>query len=91
MLDLASQKRVSTKVLIEEHASFIVEINNVAGGPLSPGPKGAKLENQFNVAVLDKGITIIFMLRLTLASWLNAEIASSSGLGIHPSCSCQRQ
>jgi hypothetical protein len=54
--------------LIEENGYSIVEINNVGADPLSPCPKGAKLENQFSVAVLDKGTTITFALRLALIS-----------------------
>jgi hypothetical protein len=64
----ASRERVSTKTLIEENGCSIVEINNAGDNPLSPCPKGAKLENQFSVAALDKGITITFMLRLALIS-----------------------
>jgi hypothetical protein len=52
--------------LIEENGCSIVEINNVGDDPFSPCPTGAKLENQLSVAVLDKGITIIFVLRLAL-------------------------
>jgi hypothetical protein len=54
--------------LIEENSYSIVEINNVGDDPLSPCPKGAKLEKQFSVAVLDKGITITLVLRLALIS-----------------------
>jgi hypothetical protein len=68
MQDSASRERVSTKALIEENGCSLVEINNVGDDPLSPCPKGAKLENQSSVAVLDKGITITFVLRLTLIS-----------------------
>jgi hypothetical protein len=100
MQDSASRERVSTKALIEENSysrlwhpaslyllhpcSRIVEINNVGDDPLSPCPKGAKLEKQFSVAVLDKvptwmwdirimqeqlsRITITFVLRLALIS-----------------------
>ncbi len=75
-------KRVSTKALIEENSYSIVEINNAGGDPLSACPMGAKLENQFSVAVLDKGVTITCVLRLALISQLNSETASSSGLGI---------
>jgi hypothetical protein len=66
--DSANRKRVSTKVLIEENGCSIVEINNATDDPLSPCPKGAKLENQLRVAALDKGITIVFVLRLDLIS-----------------------
>jgi hypothetical protein len=52
--------------LIEENGCSIVETNNVGDDPFSPCPTGAKLENQLSVAVLDKGITIIFVLRLAL-------------------------
>jgi hypothetical protein len=45
-----------------------VKINNAGDDPLSPCPKGAKLEKQFSVAALDKGITIVFVLRLDLIS-----------------------
>jgi hypothetical protein len=68
MQDSASRERVSTKTLIEENGCSIVEINNVGDDPLSPCPTGAKLENQFSVAVFDKGITITFVLRLALTS-----------------------
>jgi len=64
----ASRERASTKALIEENGCSIVEINNAGDGPLSPCPKGAKLENQLRVAALDKGITIVFVLRLDLIS-----------------------
>jgi hypothetical protein len=64
----ASRERVSTKALIEENGCSIVEINNVGDDPLSPCPKGAKLEKQCSVAILDKGITITFVLRLALIS-----------------------
>jgi hypothetical protein len=66
--DSASRERVSTKALIEENGYSIVEINNAGDDPLSPCPMGAKLENQFSVAVLDKGITITCVLRLALIS-----------------------
>jgi len=66
--DSARRKRVSTKALIEENGCSIVEINNAGDDPLSPCPKGVKLEKQFSVATLDKGITIIFVLRLDLIS-----------------------
>jgi len=36
-----------------ENAYSIVEINNATDDPLSPCPKGAKLENQFRVAYMD--------------------------------------
>jgi hypothetical protein len=68
MQDSASRERVSTKALIEENGSSIVEINNDGDDPLSLCPKGAKLENQPRVAALDKGITIVFVLRLDLIS-----------------------
>ena len=84
MQDCASRERVSTKALIEddtidgggrakqdaraENGCSIVEINNATDDPLSPCPKGAKLENQLHVAALDKGITIVFVLRLDLIS-----------------------
>jgi len=64
----ASRERVSTKALIEGNGCSIVEINNAGDDPLSPYPKGAKLENQLRVAALDKGITIVFVLRLDLIS-----------------------
>jgi hypothetical protein len=51
-----------------ENGCSIVEINNAGGDPLSLCPKGAKLENQFRVSALDKGITIVFVLRLDLIS-----------------------
>jgi len=66
--DSASRERVRTKTLIEENGCSIVEINNVGDDPLSPCPKGAKQEKQFSVAALEKGITIIFVLRLDLIS-----------------------
>ncbi len=66
MQDSASRERVSIKALIEENGCSIVEINNDGDDPLSPCPKGAKLENQFSVAALDKGITITFVRRLEL-------------------------
>ena len=68
MPDCASRERVSTKALIEDNGCSIVEINNAGDDPLSPCPKGAKLENQLRVAALDKGITIVFVLRLDLIS-----------------------
>jgi len=46
MQDSASRKRVSTKALIEDNGCSIVEINNAGDDPLSPCPKGDKLENQ---------------------------------------------
>jgi hypothetical protein len=64
----ASRERVSIKALIEENGCSIVKINNAGDDPLSVCPKGAKLENQFSVAALDKGITITFILRLALIS-----------------------
>jgi hypothetical protein len=54
--------------LIEKNSFSIVEINNDGDDPLSPCPKGGKLENQFGVAIFDKGITITFILRLDLIS-----------------------
>jgi len=68
MQDSASRKRVSTKALIEYNGCSIIEINNAGDDPLSPCPKGVKLEKQFCVAVLDKGTTITFVLRLDLTS-----------------------
>ncbi|WP_164718120.1 hypothetical protein [Colwellia sp. Arc7-635] len=47
---------------------LITEINNAGDDPLSACPKGAKLENQSCVAILDKGATIIRVLRLDLSS-----------------------
>jgi hypothetical protein len=54
--------------LVEENSYSIVEINNAGDDPLSACPQGAKLKNQFSVAILDKGITIIFIWRLALIS-----------------------
>jgi len=54
--------------LIEENSYSIVKINNAGDIPLSDCPQGAKLENQCSVAILDKGITIIYVLRLALIS-----------------------
>jgi hypothetical protein len=68
MQDSASRKRVSTKTLIEENGCSIVEINNAGDDPLSPCPKGTKLEKQFSVSALDKGVTITCVLRLALIS-----------------------
>ncbi|WP_164718212.1 hypothetical protein [Colwellia sp. Arc7-635] len=51
--DSASRERVSTKALIEDNGCSIVEINNAGDAPLSPCPKGAKLENQLRVAYMD--------------------------------------
>ncbi|WP_164718242.1 hypothetical protein [Colwellia sp. Arc7-635] len=51
--DCASRKGVSTKALIEENGCSIVEINNATDDPLSPCPKGDKLENQLRVAYTD--------------------------------------
>jgi len=51
--DSASRERVSIKALIEENGCSIVEINNAGDDPLSPCPKGAKLENQIRVAYMD--------------------------------------
>ena len=80
----ASRERVSIKALIEdetmdgegrakqdaraENGCSIFEINNAGDDPLSPCPKGAKLENQSSVAALDKEITINFVPRLDLIS-----------------------
>ena len=64
----ASRERVNYKALIEENSHSIVEINNAGDNPLSPCPQGAKLENQSSVAILDKGITILFVSRLDLIS-----------------------
>jgi len=55
--DSASRERVSTEALIEENGCSIVEINIAGDGPLSPCPKGVKLEKQFSVATLDKDAT----------------------------------
>ncbi|MFT5760339.1 MAG: hypothetical protein ACI9LM_005125, partial [Alteromonadaceae bacterium] len=49
--------------MIEENSYSIVEINNAGDDPLSACPKGAKLENQSCVALLDKGITLISVSR----------------------------
>ena len=68
MQNSASRERVSIKALIEENSYSIVKINNAGDDPLSPCPKGAKLENQSSVAILDKGITILFVSRLDLIS-----------------------
>ena len=68
MQDSASRESISTKALIEENGCSIFEINNAGDDPLSPCPKGAKLENLLRVAALDKGITIVFVLRLDLIS-----------------------
>ena len=68
MQDSASRERVSTKALIEENGCSIIEINNAGDDPLSPCPKGVKLEKQFRVAAFDKGVTITFVLRLDLIS-----------------------
>jgi hypothetical protein len=54
--------------VIEVNGCSIVEINNAGDDPLSPCPKGAKLENQLRVAALYNGITIVFVLRLDLIS-----------------------
>tara|TARA_B100000809_G_scaffold19840_3_gene17485 strand:+ start:5137 stop:5301 length:165 start_codon:yes stop_codon:yes gene_type:complete len=54
--------------LIEENSNSIIEINNAVDDPLSPCPQGAKLDHQFSVAILDKGMTIICVTRLELIS-----------------------
>jgi len=72
--DSASRERVSTKALIEENGCSIVEINNAGDDPLSSCPKGVKIEKQISVAVLDKGVTIIFVLRLDLISPLTLKL-----------------
>ena len=64
----ASRERVRYKAWIEENSCFIVEIHNAGDDPFSACPQGAKLENQSCVALLDKGITIIFVSRLDLIS-----------------------
>jgi hypothetical protein len=64
----ASRKRVSTKALIENNGYSIVDINNAGDDPLSPCPMGVKLEKQPSVVALEKGITIIYVLRLALIS-----------------------
>jgi hypothetical protein len=64
----ANRKRVSYKAWIKENSCSIVEIHNAGDDPLSACPKGAKLENQSCVAILDKGVTIIFVSRLKLIS-----------------------
>ena len=51
----ASRERVRYKALIEENSYSLVEINNAGDDPLSPCPKGAKLENQPSVAYMDVG------------------------------------
>ena len=69
MQDSANREGVSTKAFIEdetmdgegrakqdakaENGCSIVEINNATDDPLSPCPKGAKLENQLRVAYTD--------------------------------------
>jgi hypothetical protein len=53
----ARRERVSYKALIEENSYSIVEINNTGDDPLSTCPKGAKLEKQSCVALLDKDAT----------------------------------
>jgi len=68
MQDSASRERGSSKALIEENGCSIVEINNAGDAPLSHCPKGAQLENQLRVTALDKGVTIVFVLRLALIS-----------------------
>jgi len=54
--------------LIEENSYSIIEINNAGDDPLSACPQGAMLESQSCVAILDKGVTIIRVLRLGLNS-----------------------
>ncbi|WP_277601589.1 hypothetical protein [Colwellia sp. Arc7-635] len=39
--------------MIEGNSHSILEINNATDDPLSPCPKGAKLENQLHVAYMD--------------------------------------
>jgi len=46
----------------------IVEINNAEDIPLSTCPQGAKRENLFSVAILDKEITITLISRIELTS-----------------------
>ncbi|WP_164718155.1 hypothetical protein [Colwellia sp. Arc7-635] len=53
MQDSASRERVNTKALIEENGCSIFKINNAGDDPLSPCPKGAKLEKQLCVAYTD--------------------------------------
>jgi len=55
--DSAIRKTVSSKTLIEYNGCSIIEINNAGVDPLSPCPKGVKLEKQFCCAVLDKDVT----------------------------------
>ena len=64
----ASRERVSFKALIEDNGRSLVEINNAGDDPFSACPKGAKLEKQSSVAILDKGITILCVSRLDLIS-----------------------
>jgi hypothetical protein len=66
--DSARRENVSTKTLIEENDCSIVETNNDGDDPLSLCPMGVKLEKQFSVAALDKGLTIILVLRLEVIS-----------------------
>jgi len=54
----ASRERISYKASIEENGCSLVEINNAVDYPLSACPSGAKLENHFSVAALDKGIPL---------------------------------
>ena len=51
-----------------DNSYSIVKINNAGNDPLSPCQEGAKLEKQFSVAILVKGITISFVPRLELIS-----------------------
>ena len=64
----ASRESVRYKAWIEENSCSIVEIHNAGDDPLSACPQGAKLENQSGVALLDKGVTIIFVSRHDLIS-----------------------
>ena len=51
----ASRERVRFKALIKDNGYSLVEINNAGDDPLSPCPKGDKLENQSSVAYMDVG------------------------------------
>ena len=57
-------------------------LHNAEDGCLSACPTGGSLESQLCVTTFEKGITIIFMLCLVLASERASESASSSSLGI---------